>query len=298
MSNEEYRPDSWLPPLPNDRPGPPEVTGSPRVPYPLADLPTDAPDPWDRIPLGTPDGDDESTITELLPIVEEQPTRSGRPGVRILLTTLVVMLLLLGSGALARNLTSRSAALPPPSPPPAPAPTSTSTSTDITVEGQLGTAPAAPSPSTMTATASTPTPPSTTSAPTPTVTVLQLEYEAEQADLRGSAESYQVEVASAGYAVRGLGSGLLFSGEVRFSVEVEKAGEYELTLYYLADRTSPGRVRVNGDPVEVEFPGLSGADEVAAVSLTVPLREGHNEIRFGSPTRHAPALDRITITQL
>lgn len=275
----------------------------PPVPYPLApELPQDAPDPWDLLPP------EPATITlaldrSTLPSPHRRPGRGINP--RLLLVGAVVAILLIGSGALAQNLVTGPTGFPAPTPPPGPLPApSTTASADPTeVEGRLG---AAPAPATPTPVPTSPTSPvptttaapgTTASAPTPTPTVTVVTYEAEQADLRSTAEAYQVETASAGYAVRGLGG--LFSGEVRFPVEVDQAGEYELTLYYLAERPRSGQVRVNGgSAIPVNFPGLSAPDEVGAVSLTVTLQAGHNEIRFGNPLRSAPVLDRITLTPL
>lgn len=290
----QRRPGGWLPPRPKDEPT--GSAGPPRVPYPLApELPQDAPDPWDLLPPAEPAVDDPGPE-------QSEPSRPrrrrGRRGTssRLVLVGAVVAVVLIGSGALAQNLTTGPTGFPAPTAPPEPSPGPSATTGPSEVEGRLGAAPTAAGPTpTPTATASpTPSPTTTPEVVTTPTGSTPVGYEAEQADLRSTAEAYQVEAASAGYAVRGLGGWL--SGEVRFTVEADRAGEYELTLYYLADRSRSGQIRVNGGaPFRVEFPGLSGADEVGTVSLTVTLREGGNEIRFGNPFRGAPALDRITL---
>ena len=199
----------------------------PPVPYPLApELPQDAPDPWDLLPP------EPATITlaldrSTLPSPHRRPGRGINP--RLLLVGAVVAILLIGSGALAQNLVTGPTGFPP----------HAATGAAPRAEhhrqrgpdrggGRLGgrTGPRHPDPGADQPHSPVPTttaaPGTTASAPTLTPTVTVVTYEAEQADLRSTAEAYQVETASAGYAVRGLGG--LFSGEVRFPVEVDQAG--------------------------------------------------------------------------
>jgi hypothetical protein len=121
-------------------------------------------------------------------------------------------------------------------------------------------------------------------------------YEAEAAQLGGRAQAYQVDGASGGSAVRGIGMGE--DGFVLFrDVDAETSGEHVLTLYYVDSRRGTARISVNdGQLVTVHFPSLGGA-AVGEVSLRVDLVAGDNTVWFGHNGNGAPDLDRIVVSQ-
>lgn len=212
----------------------------------------------------------------------------------------VVVLLLVGTSALARLMTSQPVSLP--------APPSTPEATEIVptptggtpLPGRLGPAPtpsptpvpAPPPPATTRAPATTPPTP-TPAPPSPTAGGrVAVSYEAEDATLEAGTGVVSMGEASGGEVVR-----LIWWGVVIFQeVSVVAEGEYELVLHYASEDDRAAQVQVNDAPtITVELPGL-GEQAVGSVSLPVELVGGDNRVHISAASwRPWLSLDRITL---
>jgi hypothetical protein len=173
--------------------------------------------------------------------------------------------------------------VPPPAPPlspavfehtePAPSPRPARPSSPPTTAGTI--AVASPSPS--------PAPPQV------------LSYEAESALLSPWTEVRPMAGASGERIVGDIGNGSFRT--VRFTVTVPVAGEYPVTVHYLAGQVRIFTISVNGAmPHLLTCASTGGWTTVGTTVLTLDLVAGANSLQFGNPFAWAPDLDRITVT--
>jgi hypothetical protein len=236
-------------------------------------------------------------------------TRAAKWGTAAVVAAVGVVLV--GSGVLARSLSSPVTLPVLPSSPPA----SVSPSPVVVTSGpgvsQLGTAPTptsspTPSPPPAPPPAEPPPQPEPEPAPAPTSAdpddppqPVTVSFEAEDAELSGGVVVQARSNASGGEVVdlRGGSPGFF----VRFpDVTVDTAGDYQLILNYANDDScceTVARVVVNdGSAVVVEFPPPPG-NSIGSVSVTVALAAGDNTILVtANPDDSGPDLDRATIT--
>ncbi|MBQ8623104.1 MAG: glycoside hydrolase family 97 catalytic domain-containing protein [Oscillospiraceae bacterium] len=118
-------------------------------------------------------------------------------------------------------------------------------------------------------------------------------YECEDGKLTGSATVASSMLCSGGKKVGYVGNG---TNNCEIDVEVDKAGEYELVVYYCTGEERNLIIDVNGEKYEVK--GLTGAsyDEPKMHKLNVKLNEGENTIKLTTMMLWAPDLDRIAIS--
>ncbi|GIF66423.1 hypothetical protein Ais01nite_44580 [Asanoa ishikariensis] len=125
----------------------------------------------------------------------------------------------------------------------------------------------------------------------PTTQVL----EAEAADLDGWARTRQVDSASGGRVVTGVG---YRRGELTFSgVNAPRAGQYDLVIYYVADDSRRASIEVNGQSVgRFDFPSTGSWDTVKTMTVRLPLAAGPNTVELSNSDGWAPDFDRIALT--
>jgi hypothetical protein len=69
-----------------------------------------------------------------------------------------------------------------------------------------------------------------------------------------------------------------------------------VTIYYVSQERRAAAVEVNGRfAAVVDFPPTDGWDEVGSTTITLTLRAGPNEIRFGNRWDWAPDFDRLVL---
>jgi len=119
--------------------------------------------------------------------------------------------------------------------------------------------------------------------------------EAEAADLDGWARTRQVDSASGGRVVTGIG---YRRGELTFAgVAAPRAGEYDLVIYYVADDSRRASVEVNGRSAgRFDFPSTGSWNSVKTMTVRLPLAAGPNTVEFSNSDGWAPDVDRIALT--
>jgi hypothetical protein len=126
-----------------------------------------------------------------------------------------------------------------------------------------------------------------------TESVLEIEAEAAGNDRPAPLAVRDVDAASGGRAVTGIGDGrrLAFVG-----ITVAAAGDYRVTIAYLSGEPRWCYIGTGGSSSEVAFPGSGGDDAVATVTVTLTLVAGRNTVEAGNtPGRWCPDLDRIRV---
>ena len=126
-----------------------------------------------------------------------------------------------------------------------------------------------------------------------TESVLEIEAEAAGNDRPAPLAVRDVDAASGGRAVTGIGDGrrLAFVGII-----VAAAGDYRVTIAYLSGEPRWCYIGTGGSSSEVAFPGSGGDDAVATVTVTLTLEAGRNTVEAGNtPGRWCPDLDRIRV---
>jgi hypothetical protein len=140
-------------------------------------------------------------------------------------------------------------------------------------------------------------------APGPVLAGLPATYQADAPvnTLFGAAQTKAYPGASDGVIVRTLGNwGTDGEGALRFNdVVVPVTGEYGLTLYYVLPNNEPTRTVVitaaGASSIAVTVAG--NATCCATQTVRVELTKGRNSITFSNPAGHAPAIDKIVISQ-
>lgn len=124
--------------------------------------------------------------------------------------------------------------------------------------------------------------------------------EAEKADLSGAAvlgtNLFNAQYSSGCMAVEYIGNGA--NNAVTYKVSVDKAGVYEVNVYYIAGAERRFMVSVNGDDANrVRTGKLYSGDWVSVKKevLYLDLKAGENTIKFYNDEAFAPNLDRISI---
>ena len=121
-------------------------------------------------------------------------------------------------------------------------------------------------------------------------------YECEDGELSGAAGVSDSMMCSGGKKVGFVGNGSFNS--VTHTVTVDKAGEYELLVYYCTGEERGINIVVN-DSDRYEMTGLTGAgfDIPDAASITVALNAGENTIELTRNSGYAPDLDMIAVSE-
>jgi hypothetical protein len=140
--------------------------------------------------------------------------------------------------------------------------------------------------------------------PSPVLAGLPATYQADAPvnTLFGVAQTKAYPGASDGVIVRTLGNwGKDGEGALRFNdVVVPVTGTYGLTLYYVLPNNEPTRTVVitaaGASSITVTVAG--NATCCATQTVRVDLTKGRNSITFSNPAGHAPALDKIVISQI
>ncbi|MBR4627313.1 MAG: glycoside hydrolase family 97 catalytic domain-containing protein [Ruminococcus sp.] len=125
-------------------------------------------------------------------------------------------------------------------------------------------------------------------------------YEAENAKLSGKASvtsgkdgKYSSGSSYVGYVGGGADNAVTFE-----KINVDKAGEYTLRIYYVSGERRNLSVDVNGSKA-ADLTGLyanrNDWSGVAAVDTTVKLKEGSNTIKLYNNSGYGPSIDRIAI---
>ncbi|MBO0869949.1 MAG: hypothetical protein J2P15_15420 [Micromonosporaceae bacterium] len=156
---------------------------------------------------------------------------------------------------------------------------------------------AAPSPA-RTATPATTRPANNN--PPPAFQTIQVEAESRSNSLGGSAQIGSFQGASGGSLVLGLGN---FNrgtpGTLTVPVNVPTTGGYNLSFTYVhpdGEQTRTVVIAVSGaTPIALQV--SAGSTCCATRTVRITLQAGSNRITFGNPNGHAPAIDRITISQ-
>ncbi|GAA1848631.1 hypothetical protein [Asanoa iriomotensis] len=119
--------------------------------------------------------------------------------------------------------------------------------------------------------------------------------EAEDADLDGWARTRQVDSASGGEVVTGIGR---HRGELTFSgLDAPRAGDYDVVFSFVADDRRELSVRVNGrDAGRFDFPSSGGWETVQTMTVRLPLAAGPNTVELSNSDGWAPDIDRIALT--
>lgn len=78
-------------------------------------------------------------------------------------------------------------------------------------------------------------------------------------------------------------------------VYARKAGQYNLSLYYLSGEDRNATLSVNGTDIPLSCLNSGGWDNIARETLPVKLHKGYNVIRISNATDWAPDVDRIEI---
>lgn len=125
---------------------------------------------------------------------------------------------------------------------------------------------------------------------------LSLKREAEDYNRRGSKTADSG--CSGGYYVKDINSK---AKSLQFNdLDVEVAGDYLLTVFYLDNADHDAYIQLNGGEKEYHSfkhvsSNMSGND-IALLTIPVKLNAGHNEIIYGNDNGIAPAVDRIVLT--
>jgi hypothetical protein len=123
--------------------------------------------------------------------------------------------------------------------------------------------------------------------------VFTIEAEADGNDRPAQMSVREVESASGGRAVSGVGDGrsMAFIG-----FALPTGGDYRVTIAYLS--SGPLRCYLGNGQfwAPIEFPSSGGAGSVATVTVIMTLESGRNTVEAGNtPGRWCPDLDRITV---
>jgi hypothetical protein len=139
--------------------------------------------------------------------------------------------------------------------------------------------------------------------PGPVLAGLPATYQADAPvnTLFGAAQTKVYPGASDGVIVRTLGNwGTDGEGALRFNdVVVPVTGTYGLTLYYVLPNNEPTRTVVitASGASSITLTVAGNATCCATQTVRVDLTKGRNSITFSNPAGHAPALDKIVISQ-
>lgn len=118
-------------------------------------------------------------------------------------------------------------------------------------------------------------------------------YECEDGELFGEARVADSTMCSGGKKAGYVGNGGFNACEIK--VSVEKAGTYELLIYYCTGEKRGLEVVVNGETYTLSGLSSPGFDIPAQTSIEVKLEAGENTIRLTSSSGYAPDLDRIAL---
>jgi hypothetical protein len=120
-------------------------------------------------------------------------------------------------------------------------------------------------------------------------------FEAEAAKLGGTARAARCAACSGGWMVGYIGHHP--KSDVIFDVAVDRAGLYDLTIYYLLSGSRTFEISVNGGPGAALELSANSWQQVHWTSLAVALKAGRNTLRLYNDTEYTPDLDRITLTR-
>lgn len=119
-------------------------------------------------------------------------------------------------------------------------------------------------------------------------------YECENGKLTGGANIASSTMCSGGSKVGYVGSGSF--NAVELTVSANKAGTYEIIVYYCTGEKRPLDVIVNGKTYELRDLVSPGFDIPASVSIEVELQKGDNTVKLTATGSYAPDLDRIAVS--
>lgn len=119
-------------------------------------------------------------------------------------------------------------------------------------------------------------------------------YECENGKLTGAANISDSTMCSGGKKVGYVGGGA--SNTVEITVEVEKAGSYDLMVYYCSGEKRKLDIWIDGKNYQLKDLSSPGWDIPASKSVKVKLEKGKNVIILGSTDGYAPDLDRIAVS--
>ncbi|MBQ6180260.1 MAG: glycoside hydrolase family 97 catalytic domain-containing protein [Ruminococcus sp.] len=125
-------------------------------------------------------------------------------------------------------------------------------------------------------------------------------YEAENAKISGKASitsdkngKYSSGGAYVGYIGSGADNAVTFE-----NVNVDKAGEYKLRIYYISGERRSLSVDVNGSKaatLDGLYANRNDWSGIAAADTTIKLKEGNNTIKLYNASGYGPSIDRIAI---
>lgn len=118
-------------------------------------------------------------------------------------------------------------------------------------------------------------------------------YECEDGVLEGSANVSYSDMCSGGKKVGYVGKGATNSVEI--TVDVEKAGTYEVLIYYCTGEARNLEIYVNGQSNTLKNLTSPGFDIPAEKSVKLKLEKGKNKIILTCANDYAPDLDRIAV---
>lgn len=126
--------------------------------------------------------------------------------------------------------------------------------------------------------------------------------EAEDAELNGAAvvssNAFNAQYSSGQQTAEYIGNGA--DNSVTFTVNAEKAGVYELNIYYVSANDRRFLISINQDDSHrIRIKRLNSGDWVTVEkeAVYVKLKEGENTIKFYNDEAFAPNLDRISISK-
>lgn len=119
-------------------------------------------------------------------------------------------------------------------------------------------------------------------------------YEAENALLSDGAEVRDKGAASGGKMVGNVGDAA--NGAITFTVQAEKAGPADVTVYYLTKGGRNTYVTANDDPAVSVYCDGDNWDQVRSATVQVDLKAGSNTIKIDNPSGEAaPNIDCIVV---
>ncbi|MDG4824251.1 CBM35 domain-containing protein [Asanoa sp. WMMD1127] len=257
-------------------------------------------------PAEPPEAADDAAVTQMIPAISDDPepvppsaaAPESRPR-RIGRRTMLAVVASVTTVAVAAGVPLLISALDQPSPEDRvlPAPSTSAWTEEAPTPAPTTGRPTKPPASrgAVRAPAHATTPPATPTrgARQETVQVRTESFEAEDADLDGWARTRHVDAASGDEVVTGVG---YRRGELTFTVQVARAGDYDVVIAYVADEQRRAAIEVNRDFVgRVDFPSTGSRETVRTMTVRLPLAAGPNTIEFGNSDGWAPDFDRITL---
>lgn len=119
-------------------------------------------------------------------------------------------------------------------------------------------------------------------------------YECEDGKLRGEARAADSGMCSGGRKVGYVGNGSF--NRVEITVTADKAGTYEMLVYYCTGETRDLDITIGDEKYQLKGISGSGFDIPSEKALKVKLEKGKNTVILNSSNGFAPDLDRIAVS--